>query len=62
MQRQAFTIPTRVVLVDDHPLIREGLAKLFDEIRDIDLVGFATDGETAEIGRASCRERVYSSV
>lgn len=56
VQRQAstlFTTPTRVVLVDDHPLIREGLAKLFDEIRDIDLVGFATDGETAV---AVCRQ------
>lgn len=39
--------PTRVVLVDDHPLIREGLEKLFDEIGDIDLVDFAADGETA---------------
>lgn len=44
--------PTRVVLVDDHPLIREGLEKLFDEIDDVDLVGFAADGESAP---AVCR-------
>jgi DNA-binding NarL/FixJ family response regulator len=38
---------TRVMLVDDHPLIHEGLMKLFDEIDDVDLVGFAPDGEAA---------------
>jgi len=35
------------MLVDDHPLIHEGLMKLFDEIDDVDLVGFAPDGEAA---------------
>ncbi len=44
---------TRVVLVDDHPLIRKGLAKLFAEIADLELVGFAVDGETA---LAICRQ------
>ena len=38
----------RVMLVDDHPLIREGLTKLFEEIADVALVGFATDGEAAQ--------------
>lgn len=49
------TSPTRVVLVDDHPLIREGLEKLFGEITDIDLVGFAADGESAPV---VCRRSV----
>lgn len=42
----------RVVLVDDHPLIRDGLSQLFDQTPDIALVGYAADGTAAV---AMCR-------
>ena len=37
----------RVLLADDHPLVREGLAGLLRLEADIDLVGEALDGEMA---------------
>lgn len=37
----------RVLLADDHPLVREGLAGLLRMEADIDLVGEALDGEMA---------------
>ncbi len=38
---------TRVLVVDDHPLFRDGLAGLLGTVPDIDVVGSAADGETA---------------
>ncbi len=35
---------TRVLLVDDHRLVRAGLAGLIDAGEDLDVVGEATDG------------------
>ncbi len=37
----------RIVLVDDHAMIRETLARLFERVTDVDLVGLAGDGEEA---------------
>src|SRR5215207_8874121 len=37
----------RVVLADDHPIIREGLKRLLDAEPDIRVVGEAADGEAA---------------
>ena len=37
----------RVVIVDDHPLIRTGLTALLDGLADVDVVGEAANGEQA---------------
>lgn len=37
----------RVLVVDDHPIIREGISALFDDQSDIDIVGEVGDGEEA---------------
>ncbi|MCE5327484.1 MAG: PAS domain S-box protein [Planctomycetaceae bacterium] len=37
----------RVMLADDHPVLREGLARLLDEEPDIEIVGEAADGQAA---------------
>jgi DNA-binding NarL/FixJ family response regulator len=39
--------PIRVVLADDHPIVREGLKLLLNAQSDIRVVGEATDGEAA---------------
>ena len=36
--------PVRVLLADDHTLVRAGLRKLLESISDIDVVGEAGDG------------------
>jgi DNA-binding NarL/FixJ family response regulator len=41
------TAPMRVLLVDDHPVVRDGLRWLFDSAGGIDVVGEAGDGESA---------------
>jgi len=38
--------PIRVVVVDDHPLYREGVADALGDADDIDVVGTAADGES----------------
>ena len=43
----------RVAIADDHPIFRRGLASLFDEIDDIEVVGEASTGE--EIIRLASR-------
>lgn len=37
--------PIRVVLVDDHPVVRSGLRALLESLPDFEVVGEATDGE-----------------
>ena len=37
----------RVIIVDDQPVVRRGLAALLDLIEDVDVVGLAADGEEA---------------
>lgn len=39
--------PIRVLLVDDHAVLREGLARLLEREADIEVVGGAGDGPTA---------------
>ena len=39
--------PIRVLVVDDHPLLREGLQDLVSSRRDFKIVGEAADGERA---------------
>ena len=39
--------PTTVVLVDDHPLVRQGLQAVLGEVDDITVVGEASDGRAA---------------
>lgn len=38
---------TKVLLVDDHDLVRTGIKRLLDDINDLDVVGEATCGEDA---------------
>jgi DNA-binding NarL/FixJ family response regulator len=39
--------PTRVLVVDDHPLFREGLTGLLATVEDIEVVGTAANGDEA---------------
>ena len=39
--------PIRVLLADDHPVVRRGLAALLGTLEDFDVVGEAADGESA---------------
>lgn len=41
------TTPIRVVVVDDHALIRQGVRSLLDSVDDMQLVGEAADGDEA---------------
>ncbi len=40
------SVRTRVIVIDDHPLFRKGVADLIDMAPGLDLVGEAADGET----------------
>ena len=45
--------PIRVLLVDDHGVVRRGMRGFFDLIDDIQVVGEAADGTRRSRGRAS---------
>ena len=45
--RASFLPPTRVLLVDDHDIVREGIAGLLNRAGGIEVVGFAGSGEEA---------------
>jgi DNA-binding NarL/FixJ family response regulator len=47
MTDTAATAPIRLVLADDHPIFRDGLARTLADAGDIDVVGQANDGEEA---------------
>jgi DNA-binding NarL/FixJ family response regulator len=47
MKARTGTQPIRVLIADDHPAIREGLATIFRSQNDIEVVAEATDGEEA---------------
>lgn len=36
--------PIRVLIIDDHRIVREGIAALMEDVHDIDIVGSAADG------------------
>jgi DNA-binding NarL/FixJ family response regulator len=40
-------MPTRIVLVDDHDLVRDGLRALFERVHNVTIVGEARDGKAA---------------
>ena len=40
--------PVRVLLVDDHPVMRDGLQQLLERTGEFEVVGHAGDGEAAE--------------
>ena len=42
-----YPTPIRVLIVDDHPLVRRGLTSLLNGTTDIKVVGAASDGEEA---------------
>lgn len=41
------TVPIRVVVVDDHPMLRDGTVAFLEEQPDIEVVGVADDGRSA---------------
>jgi two-component system, NarL family, response regulator len=43
----SITNPIRVVVVDDHPIVRQGLVSILEEEEDIEIVGQASDGKEA---------------
>ena len=45
----------RVLVVDDHPIVRDGLAALLATVPDLEVVGQTGDGETAV--RLTVRDR-----
>jgi two-component system NarL family response regulator len=47
MKARTGTQPIRVIIADDHPVIREGLAAIFRSQNDIKVVAEAADGEEA---------------
>jgi DNA-binding NarL/FixJ family response regulator len=46
---------TRIVIADDHPLLRHGVVSLLQQERDFDVVGEAANGEEALMLSASLR-------
>ncbi len=38
--------PVRVAIVDDHPVLREGLARLLNDDKRVQVVGAAIDGRS----------------
>jgi YesN/AraC family two-component response regulator len=40
-------MPTRILLADDHAIIRQGLCSLLEKQPDIEVVGAAEDGQKA---------------
>lgn len=48
----------RVVLADDHPVVREGLAAMLDAEADLEVVGQASDGREASLLAADLRPDV----
>lgn len=46
------TAPIRILIADDHPVVREGMAAMFSNIPELELVGAAKDGvEAVEMAR-----------
>ena len=45
MDKEKAIVRIRVVIADDHPIVRDGLKKLLSIEGDIDVVGEAADGQ-----------------
>jgi len=44
--------PIRILIADDHPVVRQGLAAMFGQLADLELIGEAKDGvEAVEMAR-----------
>jgi DNA-binding NarL/FixJ family response regulator len=56
--RAALALPTRVVVVDDQPLVRMGFRLIIDGEDDLDVVGEASNGEEALVVVAHTRPDV----
>lgn len=41
------TVPVRVVLADDHPVVRDGLSALLGSVAGVEVVGTAASGREA---------------
>ena len=52
-------LKARLLLVDDHELLRQGLASLIDSQRDLEVVGQAGDGLAALIADGVPMEKLY---
>lgn len=52
------TTPIRLMLVDDHPLVRDGLKARMDSVDDIEVVGEAGDAEAALVELERCQPNV----
>lgn len=37
----------RMIILDDHPLVRKGLEMVFEDVEDIEVQGFASNGDDA---------------
>ncbi|EXG81265.1 response regulator [Cryptosporangium arvum] len=48
----------RLLLADDHPVVRDGLRGMFDSVEDIEVVGEASDGEQAVLQAVALRPDV----
>ena len=55
--RMAADLPIRIVVADDHPVVRGGLVALLRTIAGLDVVGEAADGDSALDGRVGARAR-----
>ena len=54
----AFASPIRVLLCDDHAVVREGLARLLENTEGIEVAGTAADGEEAVAATLALRPDV----
>ena len=48
LTRQTDTKPIRLLLVDDHDVVRRGMAVFIEGFADLELVGEAADGTEAD--------------
>ncbi len=58
MTRKSATTPIRILAVDDHPLLREGISALVSSQPDMELVGEAANGREALEQFRKCRPDV----
>ena len=49
--------PTRILLVDDHAIFRQGLRKLFEEQKEFTVIGEASSGAEAVAAVTGIRHR-----